>query len=94
MAYEVIKSSPQALAKMKPEALANDETAPSVVNVHHRTKYPIDALHVGYSFTVPIAEANEASLRLTASARGKKTGKKFAVIKHREFNCIEVARIG
>lgn len=93
MSYPIIVSSPQALAKINPN-VPQDAQAVTEKNVHHRTKYPIDALHVGYSFTVPLAEANEASLRLTASARGKKTGKKFCVIKHREFNCIEVARIG
>lgn len=92
MSYPVVDCSPKARAKIveSTEGLP----APVEINTHHRTKYPIDQLHVGQSFTVPLAEANEASLRLTASKRGKDSKKRFCVIKHAEYACFEVARIG
>ena len=91
MTYPVVECSPQARAKIAPN---QGELSLSVeINTHHRSKYPIDQLQVGQSFTVPIAEANEASLRITASKRGKDTKKKFCVIKHPGFACFEVARI-
>lgn len=60
-------------------------------NVHHRLKYPFDAMPIGFCFVQPLI--NESKLRQIAWARGKKSGKKFAVIKHTEDNQIEVARI-
>jgi hypothetical protein len=48
---------------------------------------------VGTSITIPIEGAKEASLRVTASKRGKALGKKFAIIKHKEFGVYEIARI-
>ncbi len=89
MAYEIFDASPQAKAK-----IASYEDASGVSsNEHHHIKYPFDELKIGQCFTIPIADANETSLRLTASNRGKKTGKKFCVLKHKDFGCIEVARI-
>lgn len=91
MNYQIVECSPKARAKMKPNE--GVEVPAEEVNEHHRTKYPTDALKVGQSFTVPIGEANEMSLRITASKRGKDTGKKFCVIKHAEYACFEVARL-
>lgn len=91
MPYTIVECSPQARAKIKPNDGA--EVPAAEPNEHHRTKYPTDALKVGQSFTVPISEANEMSLRITASKRGKDTGKKFCVIKHADYQCFEVARI-
>lgn len=91
MTYAIVECSPQARAKMKPNN--GEPVAPVEVNTHHRSKYPIDQLHVGQSFTVPLAEGNETSLRITATNRGKKSGKKFCVLKHADFGCFEVARL-
>lgn len=88
MSYAITECSPQAKAK-----ITSQVGAPAEVNKHHRTKYPIDQLNIGQCFCVPIAEANETSLRLTATKRGKATGKKFTVIKHTDFAVVEVARI-
>lgn len=89
MTYEILDASPQAKAKI----VSYDDVAGTATNEHHRTKYPFDELKIGQCFTIPNNEANESSLRITSSNRGKKTGKKFCVLKHRDFNCIEVARI-
>ncbi len=88
MSYPITECSPQAKAKIKSET-----GAPGEANSHHRTKYPIDALNIGQCFCVPLAEANETSLRLTATKRGKATGRKFSVIKHTQPAVVEVARI-
>ncbi len=92
MNYEIKDASPKAKFKIaegaEGVARAVDDSTP-----HHLAKYPFDALAVGQCFTVPIGEANEMSLRMLSSQRGKKVGKKFTVIKHYEYACIEVARI-
>lgn len=90
MAYEVKECSPKAAALIE----GNVDSVEPVINKHHRTKYPLDQLHVGQCFTVPFNEASEGSLRITASKRGKDANKKFCVFKHVEFGCFEVARIG
>lgn len=87
--YTIKECSPRAKAMIK----SFDDAIGASVNEHHRTKYPFDELTIGQSFTVPILEANESSMRLSATRKGKETGKTFTVIKHRDFNCIEVARI-
>lgn len=88
MTYAIVECSPQAKAK-----ITNATGAPAEPNNHHRTKYPFDALVIGQCFCVPIAEANETSLRLTATKKGKATSKKFSVIKHQSHGVVEVARI-
>lgn len=89
MSYEIIEASPEAKTKIA----SYYDVKQTFENEHHRSKYPFDAMKIGQCFTVPSAEANEASIRLTATSRGKKTGKKFTVIKHKDFGLIEVARI-
>lgn len=90
MTYELIESSPKAKAKIKSyEDAIGVETELS----HQRQKYPWPSMAIGQSFTVPLAEGNEASLRNGASQFSKKTGKKFAVIRHAEYSCFECARI-
>jgi len=89
MTYPIVEASPEAKAKITNYA----DVKQTFENDHHRSKYPFDALKIGECFTVPIGEANEASIRITATNRGKKVGKKFTVIKHRDFGLVEVARI-
>lgn len=89
MTFELHDASPQAKKKITSYV----DTVGAHANDHHRIKYPFDELTIGKCFTVPFAEANETSLRLTASVRGKNSGKKFAVIKHNDLQIVEVARI-
>lgn len=90
MNYEIVESSPKAKEKIK-----NYEDAIGVEDVpeHQRAKYPWPCLAIGQSFTVPLSEGNEASLRNGASQYAKKTGKKFTVLRHAQYSCFEVARI-
>ena len=91
MENKIVVSSPQALALIKTQT---DVFGVNDVSPHHRTKYPFDALPIGQSFTLPIEGTNEASLRNQASAWKKRSGgKTFAVLKHSEYACFEVARI-
>jgi hypothetical protein len=94
MMYPIVESSPQAKAKIIPHKPGEPEPKPAVVGVlHHRAKYPFDHLNVGFSFTVPLAEGNETSVRMTAHGHGKKRGTKYSCIKHAEHGLLEVARI-
>jgi hypothetical protein len=90
MTYELIECSPKAKAKIKnyEDAIGVEEEAS-----HQRQKYPWPLMKIGQAFTVPLAEGNEASLRNGASQFAKKTGKKFAVIRHGEYSCFECVRI-
>jgi hypothetical protein len=90
MTYQIVESSPKALAKVETteDKFGIDETLS-----HQRSKYPWPLLRIGQSFTVSIIEGNEASLRNGAVAYAKKSGKKFTVIRHAEYSCFEVARI-
>lgn len=90
MAYEVIECSPKARGKI---ASFEDAIGTETELSHQRSKYPWPLLKIGQSFTVPLAEGNEASLRNGAAQYAKKTGKKFTVIRHGEYACFEVARI-
>ena len=90
MSYEVMECSPKARSKIKSfeDALGVDAEL-----THHRSKYPCALLKIGQSFAVWLSEANEASLRNGASQFSKKTGKKFAVIRHPEYGWFECVRI-
>jgi len=91
MAYEIFDCSPEAAKRIESET---DAFGVTERKGNHRTKYPFADLLLGKCFTVPIGEANEASLRNQASASGVRFGgKKFAVIKHVELGVVEVARI-
>lgn len=89
MSYAIIEASPEA-RKLITDYTDKNDTSP---NEHHRVKYPLSEVKVGYCFTVPFAEANEVGLRASATNYGKKVGKKFTVIKHSKYECFEVARI-
>ncbi len=89
MSYQVYEASPQAKARIE----SYDDTVGVTKTEHHRKKYPFDELQIGQCFTIPNTEAKETSLRVSATNHGKKTGKKFCVIAHKEFECVEVARI-
>lgn len=90
MTYAIIECSPKARTKIVSfeDAIGVEDEA-----THQRQKYPWPLMKIGQSFTVPLAEGNEASLRNGAAQYAKKTGKKFTVIRHGEYNCFEVARI-
>lgn len=61
--------------------------------VQPQTIYPLDRLSIGQSLEISFAEANEKSLRVLVVVKGKKSNKKFAVLKHRGLPFFEVARI-
>lgn len=89
MTYEIRVCSPDA------QKLINSYD--DAIGIEHSTskltKYPFGSLTIGQCFTIPINEANEFSLRQCSYRAGAKLKKKFAVIKHKDFACIEVARI-
>lgn len=88
--YPIQPCSPTAAAKISPDATDIVGTS-----TRSREKYPFSDLVIGTAFAVPMAEiTNETSFRVTVSVRGKKLGKKFAVVKHADVNLWEVARIG
>jgi len=89
MKIQITEASPEAKAKIK----NYDDDKGTFINDHHRTKYPFDELKIGYCFAISVDDAFEASLRITSSNHGKKTGKKFTVIKHKDYKLFEVARI-
>jgi hypothetical protein len=86
---QIDNCSPEMAKKIK----SYDDAIGTFVNIHHRSQYPFDSLKIGQCFWMPLAEANEPSIRLSASNAGRKTGKKFSVMKHRDSGTIEVARI-
>lgn len=90
MSYEITASSPKAMSRIKVEV---EDKSDTFVSDNVLSKYPFSMLKIGESFTVPIKDSKEASLRITATAQGKKQNKKFTVIKHKDYDCIEVARI-
>jgi hypothetical protein len=88
--YPVVEASPKAKAMI---AEGTKPKGDAFVNTHHRSKYKFEQLEIGWSFTVPFSEP-ETSLRILSSRYGKKLGRKFTVIKHNDYSCFEVARIG
>lgn len=91
MDFEIFPASPEAMKKIKCEIVDKNDT---FKNEHHRAKYPFDMLKIGECFTLKFGEYVEGSVRLSAFNSGKKNGKKFTVIKHKDLALIEVARIG
>lgn len=81
MTYQIVQSSPQAMAV--------SETAKKTT-----TNFPFEALEVGQSFLVPVEDFAEQSIRNAASKAGKKLSRKFSVVKHpAPHNVFEIARV-
>lgn len=55
--------------------------------------YPFELMRIGLCFTVPFDDVGEQVLRNRVSCENKRSGKRFVVIKHGEFQCYEVSRI-
>ena len=81
MSYQIVQSSPQ--------AMATGETAKKTT-----TNFPFEALEVGQSFLVPLNDFAEQSVRNAASKAGKKLSRRFCVVKHSALhNVFEVGRL-
>ncbi len=81
MSYQIVQSSPQAMATGK--------TAKKTT-----TNFPFDSLEVGQSFLVPVEDFAEQSVRNAASKAGKKLSRRFCVVKHSALhNVFEVGRL-
>lgn len=91
MEFEIFPASPEAMKKIKCEIVDKNDT---FKNEHHRVVYPFDLLKIGECFTFKLGDYIESSVRLSAFNVGKKNGKKFTVIKHKDLGLVEVARVG
>ena len=81
MSYQIVQSSPQ--------AMATGETTKKTT-----TNFPFEALEVGQSFLVPVEDFAEQSVRNAASKAGKKLSRRFCVVKHSALhNVFEVGRL-
>ena len=81
MSYQIVQSSPQ--------AMATGETAKKTT-----TNFPFEALEVGQSFLVPVEDFAEQSVRNAASKAGKKLSRRFCVVKQSALhNVFEVGRL-
>lgn len=58
-----------------------------------QTVYPLGKLSIGWSLAIPFADATEATMRAVASQRSKKLKKKFCVIKWKDAQFYEIARV-
>lgn len=86
---ELFECSPEAKRYIK-----SYEGEPPEIKNEYLIKYPFYQMKIGEAFTVSIDEGKELSLRSIATYMHRKTKKRFRVIKHKKFNCIEVARVG
>jgi len=90
--HEILKASPKALAKCDADQIGRGERTESPPN----SKYPFRELLTGDCFIVKFGDMEPstlANLRSLASSYGKKLCRKFVVIIHNEYQCVEVARI-
>lgn len=88
----IIDASPAMLALCNVGKIKQGERDQAEYN----SKYPVKALRVGESFTLPYAGMKPGalqSLRSLASSNGKKLNRKFKVVIHQNYNCVEFARI-
>lgn len=90
--YKVIDASPKALALCDASKIKQGERMEDKPNA----KYPFNSLLIGESFAVPFADTTPgtlASLRSSASSYSKWLSRKYRVIIHNEFSCVEIARV-
>ena len=81
MSYQIVQSSPQ--------AMAIGETAKKTT-----TNFPFEVLEVGQSFLVPVEDFAEQTIRNAAAKAGKKLSRRFCVVKHSALhNVFEVGRL-
>jgi len=82
---QIIECSPKAL-----EYVEKVEDIESGV-IEDKSKYPFNALKVGYSFCYPLSK--RGSLASLSTIQNKKSEKKFKVIAHKEHGVCEVVRV-
>lgn len=92
--YKIFPASPKVLAKCDKDkigvGIATRGVSPK------QAKYPFAELLVGECFIVDFSELEPNSLqnlRTGAFNNSNRRGCKYVVIVHKEFNCVEVARI-
>ncbi len=89
MTYQIVDCSPKAAEQIK----SYEDAFGTSLKEHHLTKYPFDQMKIGKAFAVPMTANKESTIRVSASAKNRATGKKFVVVKHIESNVFEVARV-
>lgn len=90
--YQILQASPKALAKCDADQIGRGERIEGPPN----SKYPFRELLTGDCFVINFGDMEPstlANLRSLASSYGRKLCRKFVVIIHKEYNCVEVARI-
>jgi hypothetical protein len=90
VSYTISECSPQAKTKIT----SYEDPIGVARNFHKLAKYPVGELAIGQSFTCPLEEGNEQSLRALATEHSKKLKKKFVVVKHSGLKLVEFARVG
>lgn len=92
--YKIFPASPKVLAKCDSDrigvGIATRETSSK------QAKYPFGELLVGECFIVDFSELEPTTLqnlRTGAFNNSKRRSRKFIVVVHKEFHCVEVARI-
>jgi len=90
--YPIYPASPKALALCEGVLLNEQERTPDEANA----VYPFKSLLVGESFTVgfdKLGPGTLSSLRSSATNFTRRLNRKFKVLVHDEYKCVEVARI-
>ena len=83
--YAVVASSPKALAR-KAKIHEGKPIKESAI-------YPFATMETGQSFAVPFADVDEMVLRNAVSRRNRRVDEVFVVVKHKDIQMYEVARI-
>jgi hypothetical protein len=90
--YKIFPASPEVLAKCDQNKLYVGITDRKLSR--WQSKYPFAELLVGECFIVTEFKPNTLSnLRSLASIQGKRYSKKFKVVIHKEYKCVEIARL-
>ena len=92
--YKIFPASPKVLAKCDAEKIGVGITTRGVGAP--QAKYPFAELLIGECFIVDFSELEPTTLqnlRTGAFNNSKRRSRKFIVVVHKEYHCVEVARI-
>ena len=89
MTYTLQPCSPKAAEKIQ----SYESALPVEAALTGRQVYPFELMNVGTCFIVPLDSNAAKHIRVRVSEKNKASEKRFIVIKHDEFECLEVARV-
>lgn len=89
LSYPIQPCSPKARERIVTQV----SDKPVETELTGKTQYPFNMMQIGECFIVRFDDKAVNAIRVRVSERNRKGDKRFTVLKHDEYKCLEIARI-